>query len=119
MRLRPPERHELDPIEVASRDEIATLQLQRIVAGVGTLSAAATRTGVREDRDFAAFPATPIDLPAFTIVDLAAELEFPGRLIPGARLQLRAENVANVAYQQVAGFASPGRTLYAGLKLLR
>ena len=30
MRTRPPERHELDPIEVASRDEIAALQLQRL-----------------------------------------------------------------------------------------
>lgn len=30
MRTRPPERHELDPIEIASRDEIAALQLQRL-----------------------------------------------------------------------------------------
>jgi phenylacetate-CoA ligase len=30
MRARPPERHELDPIEVASRDEIAGLQLARL-----------------------------------------------------------------------------------------
>jgi phenylacetate-CoA ligase len=29
-RIRPPERHELDPIETASRDEIAALQLQRL-----------------------------------------------------------------------------------------
>jgi phenylacetate-CoA ligase len=32
MRARPPERHELDPIEVASRDEIAALQLARLRA---------------------------------------------------------------------------------------
>jgi phenylacetate-CoA ligase len=32
MRARPPERHELDPIEVASRDEIAALQLGRLKA---------------------------------------------------------------------------------------
>jgi phenylacetate-CoA ligase len=30
MKMRPPERHELDPIEIASRDEIAALQLQRL-----------------------------------------------------------------------------------------
>src|SRR5918994_916692 len=30
MRTRPPERHELDPIEIASRDEIAALQLERL-----------------------------------------------------------------------------------------
>jgi phenylacetate-CoA ligase len=32
MRARPPERHELDPIEVASRDEITALQLGRLKA---------------------------------------------------------------------------------------
>jgi len=32
MNARPPERHELDPIEVASRDEIAALQLARLQA---------------------------------------------------------------------------------------
>lgn len=30
MRARPPEKHELDPIEIASRDEIETLQLKRL-----------------------------------------------------------------------------------------
>ena len=30
MRARPPERHELDPIEIASRDEIQALQLSRL-----------------------------------------------------------------------------------------
>ena len=32
MNARPPERHELDPIEIASRDEIAALQLARLQA---------------------------------------------------------------------------------------
>ena len=32
MTVRPPERHELDPIELASRDEIAALQLERLRA---------------------------------------------------------------------------------------
>jgi phenylacetate-CoA ligase len=32
MRARPPEHHELDPIEIASRDEIAALQLARLRA---------------------------------------------------------------------------------------
>ena len=34
MRTRPPERHELDPIEIASRDEIAALQLKRLRASL-------------------------------------------------------------------------------------
>jgi phenylacetate-CoA ligase len=32
MKTRPPERDELDPIEIASRDEIAALQLARLKA---------------------------------------------------------------------------------------
>ena len=34
MLARPPERHELDPIEIASRDEIAALQLERLQASL-------------------------------------------------------------------------------------
>lgn len=98
---------------------VATLRLLRTVPGIGTVSALAVRTGRREDRDFASWPATPVDLAAFTTVDLAAELHLPGGLLPGARLQLRAENVANVRVEQVAGFVAPGRVLYAGLKLQR
>jgi phenylacetate-CoA ligase len=36
MRARPPDRHELDPIEIASRDEIAALQLERLRASLRT-----------------------------------------------------------------------------------
>ncbi len=100
-------------------EHVVSLQLRRAVAGVGTFSAAATRTGMREDRDFSGFPATPVELKPFTLVDVAADLALPGRLVPGARVLLRAENLANVGYEQVRGFASPGRTLYAGLKFVR
>jgi outer membrane receptor protein involved in Fe transport len=91
----------------------------RQVQGIGTFTAAVTRSGAREDRDFATYPPAIVDLAPFTLVDLGAELRLPERLLPGVRLQLRAENVADVRYAQVAGFAAPGRTLYAGLKLHR
>ncbi len=35
MKVDPPARHELDPIEIASRDEIAALQLERMRATLG------------------------------------------------------------------------------------
>ena len=35
MRARPAEKHELDPIEIASRDEIQALQLQRLKWSLG------------------------------------------------------------------------------------
>ncbi len=100
-------------------EHAATLQLARSVEGVGSFAAVATHTGEREDRDFSGYPATPVLLGAFTTVDLSAELRLPAGLLPSARLQLRAENVADVRYEQVVGFAAPGRTLYAGLKLQR
>ena len=100
-------------------EHVASLQLLRVVDGVGTFTATALRTGVREDRDFATYPASATLLAPFTTVDLAAELLLPRRLLGDARVQLRAANVANVRYTQIAGFVAPGRTLYAGLKLQR
>lgn len=100
-------------------EHVTTVQMRRTFGGVGTFTAAVVRTGDREDRDFATFPATIVVLDPFTTVDLAADLRLPSRMGTGARLVLRAENLGNVRYQQVAGFASPGRILYAGLRLER
>ena len=70
MRARPPERHELDPIEIASRDEIAALQFARLEATlrhvyerVPHYRAAFDRAGVHPDglhalSDLARFPFT-------------------------------------------------------------
>jgi vitamin B12 transporter len=100
-------------------EHMASLQFVRQVQGIGTFTAAVTRSGAREDRDFATYPPAIVDLAPFTLVDLGAELRLPERLLPGVRVQLRVENLADVRYTQVAGFAAPGRTLYAGLKLHR
>lgn len=100
-------------------EHMASLHLARTWPGIGTLTAAVTRSGMREDRDFATYPPAVVELSAFTLIDLGAELAVPERLLPGARVQLRVENLADLRYQQIAGFAAPGRTLYAGLKLHR
>jgi vitamin B12 transporter len=100
-------------------EHMASVQVQRRVARVGTFTASANHMGMREDRDFSGFPATPVELAPITTVDLGADLAIPSRLLAGARLQLRAENVANRRVEQVAGFTAPGRVLYAGLKLQR
>ena len=97
----------------------ASVQLARSVADVGTFGAVATRTGRREDRDFAAYPATPVMLAPFTTVDLSADLGLPTRLLPSARLQLRVENVGAVRYERIVGFAAPGRAYSVGVMLRR
>ena len=73
MRMRPPERHELDPIEIASRDEIAALQLQRLrwtlrhaYDHVAHYRSTFDRAGVHPDdlrtlADLAKFPTTSKD----------------------------------------------------------
>lgn len=98
---------------------VTTLQLRRAIGALGSVSAVIVRTGDREDRDFSTFPAGVVVLGAFTTVDLAADLRLPGRLGDAARLVLRADNATDVRFTQVQGFQSPGRILYAGLRLER
>ncbi len=87
------------------------------IADAAGLELGLRHTGERSDRDFATFPAaTPVTLPAYTVVDLAAEIEVAraraGR--PGLELTIRAENLTGAEYEEVWGFAAPGRGVYVG-----
>ena len=96
-----------------------SLSLVRSVAATGSVALTATYVGTREDRDFAMWPAAPVVLPAVTTVDLGAELPLSTAVGARTRLLLRADNLLDARYQQIQGFASPGRTWYVGLKLER
>ena len=73
------------------------------------------RTGERSDRDFSAWPANPVTLPAYTLVDLAASFELgSGAGRPNMRLTVRMENLLDESYHEVWGFAAPGRAVYVG-----
>lgn len=77
------------------------------------------RVGPRDDRDFATYPATPVRLESYTRVDLGGEVEL-GHHSEGWRtpaLTLRIENAFGARYQEVVGFAAPGRVLLAGFRL--
>jgi vitamin B12 transporter len=100
-------------------EHVTTWQLRRGFTGGHSLAVSLIHTGDREDRDFATFPATIVLLDPFTTVDVGAEFRLPERFGPDARLTVRAENALDVRTQQIAGFRSPGRLLYAGLKLHR
>ncbi|HJR15733.1 MAG TPA: TonB-dependent receptor [Gemmatimonadales bacterium] len=75
-------------------------------------------TGPRNDVDFSQFPAQLIKLEAYTIVNLAGEIEIvrsaPGR--PGLSGILRVENLFNERYDQVVGFAGRRRAVFGGGK---
>jgi outer membrane cobalamin receptor len=98
---------------------LTTVHWARPLPASGTLALSVTRTGDREDRDFATFPATVVRLPAFVTFDAALEFRLATTFVRDARLILRADNLTDVRTEQVAGFASPGRVYHAGLKLHR
>jgi len=85
-----------------------------------TIDVSATRIGVRDDRDFRTFPATPVLLPAFTRVDVAFAQPLPFALSPAAlSLTARVENLLNTYYEGVANFRAPGRSVFVGLRVGR
>ncbi|MCH6547345.1 MAG: TonB-dependent receptor [Gemmatimonadetes bacterium] len=81
----------------------------------GVVSAAVNHVGDRDDRDFATFPATPVVLPTYTTVDLAAQIElFPQQTDLGLTWTLRVENVFDKQYVEVFGFPARRRTIFVG-----
>lgn len=82
--------------------------------GRHSISLTALHTGRRTDRDFDAFPARAVTLDPYTRFDAAASFA-----LWRARLTVRAENLANVAYQEIFGFRTRGRTILAGARIER
>jgi vitamin B12 transporter len=72
--------------------------------------------GARDDRDFSGFPARPVVLPAYQRVD--AGIAYRVSATPRASLIvfLRAENLFAERYEEIANFASPGRSIALGLR---
>lgn len=93
------------------------VQLQRLPHT--RLDLALTRVGVRDDRDFSGFPATAVELAAYTRADIGGEYA----LAPGAGfwrstvLTVRLENVFGAGYEEIANFRAPGRVLLAGVRV--
>jgi outer membrane cobalamin receptor len=74
--------------------------------------------GNRDDRDFADFPAKPVVLPHYTRVDLRLTRElYHSQDGLGLRLLAGLENLFGARYQEIAGFASPGRVASLGFRL--
>ena len=80
----------------------------------GTADLAVTWTGRRDDRDFSTFPATPVELPAWTRVDVSVTRPFE----LGARFELRVrvENLLGASYEEIARFQAAGRSLTIGVR---
>ena len=79
-----------------------------------TADIAVTYTGRRDDRDFSTFPAAPVELPAWTRVDIGFTRPFE----MGARLDLRVrvENLLGAGYEEIANYPAAGRSLTIGVR---
>lgn len=82
---------------------------------LGTLQLMAQHVGQRADQDFATFPSRRVVLPAFRRYDISWDVPF-GRAPSAPAVTLRIENASNAMYQQIFGFAQPGRVVMLGLR---
>jgi vitamin B12 transporter len=87
--------------------------------GGTTVSASANYVGTRPDRDFTTLPATPVELEAYTTVDLATEIPLSrtGSFIPVA-VMIRVLNVTDARFEPVLGYVAPGRVLSVGARMI-
>lgn len=69
--------------------------------------------GKRDDLNFSKYPAERISLKNYSITNLAAHYDVLNFL----RLNIRIENIFNTDYEEVYGYATPGFSIYGGIKL--
>ena len=72
-----------------------------------------TYSGNRDDASYATFPATRVDLGAYTLIHCAARLRLSERF----QLTGRIENLSDQHYEDVFGYATPGRRAFVGLRM--
>lgn len=85
-----------------------------------SLDAVTTYVGNRDDRAFHDdFTVADTTLAAYTLLDLSASYLLPLKDLsrPRTSLTFRASNVADVEYESVAGFRTPGRVLLFGVRV--
>lgn len=68
---------------------------------------------IRDDKDFSTFPASRVTLPSYTLVNIAAQFNVLNWLTVTGRV----DNLLNVDYEDILGYATPGLSGYAGVKL--
>ena len=85
-------------------------------ARLPSLSLRVQSVGKRTDRDFRPFPATPVELSAYTRYDVGAEYPLPMSNRARTVLTLRVENLTDVDYQNVFNFLAPRRTVIVGIR---
>lgn len=81
--------------------------------GAIDLGASLAYVGKRKDTDFDVFPARTVTLDDYVL----ASLDLGYRITGAIEAYARVENAFGADYQDVVGYNTPGRTVYAGLRL--
>jgi vitamin B12 transporter len=68
--------------------------------------------GKRLDNDFSTFPATPVDLGGYVLLNLTSRYKISDQF----EIFGRAENILDQEYQEVRGFGTQGAAYFAGFK---
>jgi vitamin B12 transporter len=101
-------------IEVRRPRHMAALNINyAFVQDRGNLNFNASYSGKQEDDDFSSFPASRVELDAYTLVNLAVGFEITKLVAVTGRV----DNLFDKDYENVYGFASPGRGIFAGVRL--
>ena len=77
-----------------------------------SLTATLDHTGEQLDSDFATFPATTVELEAFTLIGANISYDINDIIT----LSVRGENLFDEDYQEVVGFNAPGRQIFGGIR---
>lgn len=102
-----------DALREVRRPEHAANLAMDLRRGALTLGAAVSYVGERTDRDFDLFPAPRVELGAYVL----ASARIAYRITPALEAYARVENGLDEHYQDVVGYATPGRTVHAGIRL--
>lgn len=96
----------------------ASATLTYVPGARGSLSATVGHVGSRSDRDFVAFPARAVTLPAYTTLDLAGAIALGLRSpAPAVSLTARVENALARRYQSVYGYDAPRAVVLVGARV--
>lgn len=68
---------------------------------------------IRDDKDFSTFPASRVILPSYTLVNIAAQFNVLNWLTVTGRV----DNLLNVDYEDIYGYATPSVSGNAGVKI--